>query len=203
MFTSSSTNQYTAHAKTLLAQAKACLKENKWDFVTSKHDTHLFKQTIDGSSFPRYFTKSTIKKPMEQVVDLIWKNNEDGAKRNDQSVIDWRVVESGENYRVCSQHNEMSWPIWNRHIVFAQVKFVEKEATYVVAFSVDHPDVKNETDTVRGKLNMSVYEFIPNSLNSTTVRLVVHFDPCGTIPVYIVNLFTGNMVEKFNRWNSN
>lgn len=196
------TNQYTAEATTLLAQAKTCLKENKWDFVTSSHATHLFKQTVDDSPFPRYLVKSTIKKPMNQVVDLIWKNGEDGAKRNDPSIIDWRVVESGENYRVCSQHNEMKWPIWNRHIVFAQHIFVEKEATYVIAFSIDHPGVDNETDTVRGKLNMSMYEFVPISANLTTVRLVVHFDPCGTIPAYIVNLFTGNMIDKFNKWNS-
>jgi hypothetical protein len=203
MLDSSITNSYTARGSMLLTQAKTYLKENKWDFVATSHVTHLFKQTVADSSFPRYLIKSTINKPMDQVVDLIWKNNEAGAKKNDPSIIDWRVVESGENYRICSQHNEMKWPIWNRHIVFAQHIFVEKEATYVVAFSVDHPGVDDETDTVRGKLNMSVYEFLPVSANTTTVRLVVHFDPCGTIPAYIVNLFTGNMVEKFNKWNSN
>jgi hypothetical protein len=70
-----------------------------------------------------------------------------------------------------------------------------------VAFSVDHNSAPTDTKKyVRTILHMSVYEYIANSDNSTTISRIALMDPCGAIPDWVVNMFSGNMVVMFNKW---
>ena len=91
--------------------------------------------------------------------------------------------------------------IWSRHSVFAQVKLEKENVTYLVAFSVDHPFApRDDKNFVTTKIHMSVYEYIDNKNDTTDVTRIALVDPCGNIPVWLVELFAGNMVNLFNKW---
>ena len=96
----------------------------------------------------------------------------------------------------------MPQPIWPRHIVFAQTKFNDVTDTiYLVAHSVDHPKVSREDAThARGTVYMSVYSYKDNHDGTTSIRKITHINPNGYIPVTLINMYVGNMIDMFNRW---
>jgi len=130
-----------------------------------------------------------------------WAVNEELAMKNDPKLTMWREVEKGNNWKVCSQYNSMMWQMWPRHTVFAQVRFDEGNTTKLVAYSVDHPSVPRQDKThVRSNVHMSVYEYKDNGDNTTQVTRITQIDPCGSIPVALVDLYSGNLVNLFNSW---
>jgi len=113
----------------------------------------------------------------------------------------WCVVENGDNYKVCSQYTDMTWPLYPRHIVYAQYKIDEGDSTYLVSFSVDHPNVKTDEKThVRSKVHISAYTYVDNHDGTTTVRRILQVDPCGNVPTSVVDYFSTSVMNMFAMW---
>ena len=196
---------YNTQANKVLECALKLFDLEEWKQVSEKMGTKLFKLTPDKCDFPCdfpcYKTTTTINKPKNDVVSKLWNVTEQKTKEYDPKLISWTEVERKDNWKVCSQYNEMGPFIWQRHSVFAQVKIEIGDVTYLVAFSVDHPNVQTDTTKyVRTNIHMSVYEYVDNKDGTTDVTRVALVDPCGKIPVWIVELFAGNMVDMFNKW---
>jgi autonomous glycyl radical cofactor GrcA len=198
-----------ADGKEYVVQAQAILKrlneinsdEQKWQFVVTKEGTSLYKKTYDNCPTPCYLTQTTIAKSKDALLNNIWVMDEKKAKVNDPKLSMWTEVEKGQGWKVCSQHNEMGWPIWPRHIVFAQVRFDDGNVTHLVAFSVKHKKAPVDVAThVEAKLHMSVYRFEQNKDGTTTINRYAQLDPCGNIPIWLVNMYAANQVDMFNRW---
>lgn len=198
---------YMADAKKVLALAKSYTENNTWEHVVTTEGTELYKYDMPSvCPTPCYLTKTKINQPMDKVVNWLWKINEDGAKENDPSVLDWREIEKTDNFKIVSQHNKTGltgWVFWPREIVFLQAKFENKDENTVnlVACSVEHPSVPlNDKKYVRARLHMSVYTFKADGPNATKIQRVTQLDPCGSIPVSIVNWFATGQVRMFNNW---
>ena len=133
--------QYLEQAGALLKVFDALRAADDWQPVVTKEETSLSrKERPEVCALPCYLVRTVINKPKNVLVDKIWAVNEEGARRNDPKLTAWREVERGNGWKVCSQYNAMSWPIWPRHTVFAQVRIDdEKDTTKLVGFSVEHP----------------------------------------------------------------
>lgn len=193
---------YNKRANELLEFALKTMQSTEWQQVSEKLGTKLYKLKLpDKCDFPCYMTKTTIDQPKDTVVSKLWNVTEQKTKEWDPKLTSWREVERKDNWKVCSQYNEMGTLIWPRHSVFAQVKLEKENTTYLVAFSVDHPSAPTDKKNfVTTKIHMSVYEYVDNGNNTTNVTRVALVDPCGNIPVWLVELFAGNMVNLFNKW---
>jgi hypothetical protein len=187
--------------------------DQKWKHVVTKENTELYKKKYpDICPIPCYLTTTTIGKPMNELVNKIWLMDEDKAKENDPKLTMWTEIDKGVlddniSWKVCSQYNSMMWPIWPRHIVFAQVKINrpatsdKPETTQLVAFSVDHEKAPIDTKThVQAIVHLSVYDFISNKDGSTIINRITQVDPKGGIPVGLINMYATNQVDMFNRW---
>lgn len=195
--------KYFEKAQIVLARVDEIKADKqKWAFVADKHDTLLFKKDYPKiCSLPCYLTQTVFAKSRKELVDKIWVMDEDKAKKNDPKLTMWKEVEKGDGWKVCSQYSGMMWPIWPRHVVFAQVKIEEKGVTRLVAFSVDHKKAPVNAKThVEAHVHMSVYEFVDNKDKTTTVSRYTHVDPMGGIPDWLVNMYATNQVDMFNRW---
>ena len=53
---------------------------------------------------------------------------------------------------------------------------------------------------VRSRVHLSIYEFKETGKETTQVTRITQIDPCGSIPVPLVNMYAGNLVDMFNRW---
>lgn len=212
---------YIKTAHTVLTKAKTLIEEEvkweqttseeekkKWEHVVTTEGTELYKkEMLDVCPVPCYLARTVIKKPLKTLVDKLWIIDEKTTKINDPSVKEWKELEKTENHKVCSQYNKMGMFIWDRHVVYAQVKIEEPDTgkTYIVAFSVTHPLAPfDEKNYVLGKVHMSVFELKKDtkdeSGNSTVITKLAHIDPCGDLPVSVINMFASTQVEMFNRW---
>ncbi len=217
--------KYVKTAETILAKAKALIEEEakweqaalaktvveekrKWEHVVTTDGTELYKKEMpEVCPIPCYLARTVIKKPLQTMIDKLWLIDENGTKSNDPSVREWKEIEKTETHKVCSQYNKMGQFIWDRHVVYAQVKIADAEtgSTYLVAFSVTHPSTPfDEKNYVCGYVHMSVFEFKKDtkdeSGNSTVVTKLAQIDPCGDLPVSVVNMFASTQIDMFNRW---
>lgn len=203
---------YMEKAQKILTKAKKMFEENPtedsniWEHVVTKSGTRLFKRESlsNDQTVPYYYMLTTINHPASKLVDRIWKINEEDAKKNDPTLTDLSVIERTDFHRVYSQYHAITWPVWPRHVVYAQYKFDEQGVQYIVSFSIDHPKVLlDDEQYVRGNIRMSVYEFkeiMVNGKSSTSAKRIAQIDPCGSIPSFIVNMFAENQVNVFNSW---
>jgi len=174
----------------------------EWSLVTDKEGSRLFKkERPDVCPFACYMINTVINKPKEEVVAKVWGINEAGAKKNDPKLISWRKVHDGDKCKVLSQFNATGPLMWQRHMVFSQVRIDEKDSTKLVGFSVDHSDAPtDEKNYVRAHMHMSVWEFKEKDKNTTEVTRIAQVDPRGNIPVWLVSWYAGNMLDMPNRW---
>lgn len=173
--------------------------ENNWEYITTVEGTKLVKQTI--SDIPCYLGSTIINKPIEKLINKVWKIDVNTAMKNDSTMTDCKIIESSNVHRVYSEYHKMTWPVWPRHVVYAQVKVEENNITYIVSYSINHSKVPLDTNNyVRSNVIMSVYEYVPIDKNITSVRRLTQIDPCGTIPKFIVDVFANKQIEKLNSW---
>jgi hypothetical protein len=216
--TSPKQNPYLEKATELLEEAtKLHVDKKHWEYVLEKENCTLHRRPRDGSTVPCFLVETSFKKPKQDVLKNIWGDSfkEEDAKKNDPKLIDWRVVEKEDNktgeasceasceasWKVISQHNKMGFPIWPRQITFAQTRIDQDNKTYLVAYSVNHPSAKVDTSKyVESIICISVYCFTDNGDKTTSVWRITQADPCGNVPVWLINLYAGNLVDMFNKW---
>jgi hypothetical protein len=183
-------NKYQVTASNVLRQAQDYLTQQDWTHLsTNKHGTILKKKDFPSvSPISCFMIHSTINKPAAELVSKIWDVNETIVKKGDHEITSWRAVESGPNWKVCHQTNSAPWPIWPRELAFAQVKIVDDRTTWLVAFSVGHPDVpRRDKEFVRAHIFMSIWGFTALDKNKTQVCRIAHVEPKGLIPAFIVD----------------
>ena len=195
------TNIYLTKALEILNETKQSLEEKDWVFVLENDGTLLEKKEFpEICPTPRYKLNSIIDKNTQDLINKIWCADYDSSKRDDCDIIDWEIVESGDDCKVIRQTNKMPWPIWTRESVVAQVKIVDDNITWIISYSIDHELVPiDEANYVRTGVYMSVYGF-ENCENATKVYKVVQINPAGSIPVSVVNMYAGKLANAVNKW---
>lgn len=176
--------------------------ESGWTSQIAGDVSLEWKMYPETCRFAAYRTKSTFKKPKEEMIGKIWGINEAGAKKNDPKVTHWKIVEEDtvNGWKVIEQEVAMGMMISHRHVVFCQARVDEGNKTYLVAYSVDHPSAPLPRGQVVTSLHMSVYEYVDNGDGTTTVTRITQVDPNGTIPEFVINMFTGGLVNLFYAW---
>jgi len=113
----------------------------------------------------------------------------------DSDILDWSVVETGDDYRVYYQENNLPWPLWHRTTVYVQYLIEEDGTYYWVGVSTTHPDKPDEPKKfVRATITISVYAFEPHSDGSKVTRLL-HVNPQGNIPAGVVNSLSSALIN--------
>lgn len=201
-------NKYLAAGSEVLRQAKDYLSQPDWTHISkNKNGTILKKKDLpEISSIPCYLVETMINKPVNDLVSKIWDVDEMIVKKNDPEITSWKQIESGTgsskaksgnggSWKVCQQTNSAPWPIWPRELAFSQVKIVEDDTVWLVAFSVDHPLVPlRDKEFVRAHIFMSIWCFTPEN-GLTMVRRIVHVEPRGLIPTWVVNATVNKHVD--------
>jgi len=192
---------YIAQATELLGEAKQLFNDSDWKHVSTKNGIDLHSMDNGTCPFPAYRVRSTFNKSKDELVNNIWGvNSVEQAKVNDPKLVSWERIAFGDNWKVISQTNTTVWPIWPRQIIFCQVKFEEEDHTYLVGRSVDHQGASLVDGHVLAHLHMSVYDYCDNKNGTTTVNRITLLDPKGQMPVGLVTMYAGNLVNLFESW---
>ena len=186
------TNPYQAGIKKLLETAKTYLSETDWTDVKSGSEKTTMKKKYFTKLSPIacYILTTQTNKSVEQLTSKIWDVNEEIVKKNDHEITMWEQPYSGENWKVCHQTNSMPWPLYHRELVFQQSKIIEGDTTWLIASSVNYKEINVKTDPKTyylANIIMSVWKFTKISQDRTQITRIVHVEPNGLIPEFVVN----------------
>ena len=195
-------DRYTKHANELLEVAKADFDANDWTEYKSKGNIQMwYKYYPDVCDLARYKIQATIKKPIQTVLGYVWNASFESMNKEDPGLIDFEVLETGQNYKVRRFLHQLKWPVWNRETVFTQVKHEEGNDIYLIGYSVNHGGAPLKQDeNVRTKVHLSVYKYTKVDDNTTRLQRVAQVDPCGQIPHWMVEAKAGKAMETFEKW---
>jgi len=193
---------YTENANELLRIAKADFDDNNWTPYKNKGDIKSwYKYYPKVCNLARYKIEATINKPIQTVLGYVWDATFDSMNKEDPSLIDFEILETGENYKVRRFLHQLSWPVWNRETVFTQVKHQEGNDVYLIGYSVDHNKAPLKThENVRTTVHLSVYKYTRVDQNTTRVQRVAQIDPNGDIPHWMVEAKAGKALDTFAKW---
>ena len=190
-------------------QARKLLIEVKKDLILTdwkpyKNDgivTMEYKYHPDVCDLARYLISTTIKKPINTLVDYVWDATLESMQKDDPSVKELEILEIGANYKVRRIVHGMSWPVWDRETVFNQVKYHEGNNIWLIGYSIDHHRAKlTPSKNVRTNLHLSVYKYTALDENTTSIQRVAQIDPSGNIPHFIVESVAGKAMKTFKSW---
>lgn len=183
------TDKYLKSGNLVLERFKTLFAESGWTQVSkNSKGTILLKKDIPTSSIPCYHLETTLNHKATDLASKIWDVNEEIVKKYDGDISYWKEIEKGENWKVCHQTTSAPWPVWPRELAFSQVKIIDKNTIWLVAFSVDHESVPlRDKEYVRANILMSIWGFTEVSPDMTKVQRIVHVEPKGSIPVWLIN----------------
>jgi hypothetical protein len=189
---------YVALATSALEKAKTYLS-GKWIFISeNENGTTLEKQTFsDISDFSCFKLETTLNKSKDELIRKVWNVTETTVKESDSDIYSWKQLEYGSNWKVCHQFNTMPFPLYTRELLFTQVRFDEGHTTWLVATSIEDHLKKGPHPywCTRANIYMSIWGFTPLGPNRTRVSRIVHVEPGGLIPPFIVDSTVGKHVK--------
>jgi len=176
--------------------------KNMWTLNSERDEVRLYQQDCpDVCNLPCYMIESLYSLSKDDMVDKIWLMNEEKAKESDAKITMWREIEKGDNYRICEQYTSMNWPLYPRHLIYAQYKIDRDDNTYLVSFTIKHPTVKvNEKTHVESICHLSVYGYEKVNDKHLNVWRILQVDPQGNITTSLISYYSKTFMDRFVEW---
>src|SRR4030042_4024796 len=143
----------------VLHNFKVFKDDTEWSHSITKENTSLYSKYVDDNKLPHYMVKTVIDKDFDELADKMWKPTYEKFKEYDKNITSLKIIEEGEHWKVISVTSSPGLIIKDRQFVYLQTKITEGDIVYLVLFSVDSDLVAESDKYVRGKMNMSVYEY--------------------------------------------
>lgn len=171
----------------------------KLTLVSPPNGSKLCKLDNNVCAFPCYEASLQSKKTANHWIDRVWNVNEKIVKSDDIDAASWEILESGTNWRIVRQVNNMKWPIWPREVVFAQIRLDCDAGSYLVMYSVNHPKAPlRPNDFVRAHMHTNIYAFEQKD-GHVYASKTSQIDPAGDLPVWLVTKYTDKLTHMLNR----
>ena len=182
-------DKYLKSGNIVLESFKTLLSESGWTQVSkNSKGTILRKKDVTTSSIPCYHLETKLNHKAIDLASKIWDVNETIVKKYDHDITFWKEIEKGDNWKVCHQTTGAPWPIWPRELAFSQVKIIDNDTIWLVAFSIDHELVPlRDKEYVRANILMSIWGFTEITPDQTLVTRIVHVEPKGSLPTWLIN----------------
>ncbi|XWV24590.1 START domain containing protein [Tupanvirus deep ocean] len=177
------------------------LDDNNWEVVLESEGITTQKKMLPGCDIACFRSFGVINSEKNSLVEYVWNtySNFDSVRSYDLDVSEYGIIcDFDDNSRVCRQVNSLPWPMWPRETVYLQKREDIGGASYIYMYSVECNEVpRQDNKYVRATINISAYVFRP-TIDGCMVYRIAHVDPCGSIPVSLVNSYatkTTNMIR--------
>lgn len=172
------------------------LEIDKWN--TLSEDNGIITQEINvGQALTCGRAYGIISGQFDNIVQSVWDIYTDieSMLKLDPDVIEFEVMQNfDEDTRLIRHVNKLPWPMWPREFVYIQHRvYVNPDTAYIYMYSCDgHPE--NPDKYVRGNICISAFSFKNSELGIFVYRSGL-IDPCGNIPVSIVNMYRSKAAD--------
>ncbi|XWV25822.1 START domain containing protein [Tupanvirus soda lake] len=175
--------------------------DNDWEVVLESEGITTQKKILHGSDIACFRSYGVVNADMDDLMEYVWNtySSFDSVRSYDLDVSEYGIISNlDQNTRICRQVNSLPWPMWPRETVYLQRSEDCAGASYIYMYSVECNEVpRQDNKYVRAIINISAYVFRP-TIDGCMVYRIAHVDPCGLIPVSLVNSYatkTTNMIR--------
>jgi len=157
----------------------------------------MHSRPVPGSNFKLYRGSKKVKGNPRKLCLADANADEAMMKFFDKNTLEWKEVEVlDKDTKVMYILQDLPWPVWDRDVVFVQKIIEEDNKLYQIIKSVEHPKAPElPKKYVRCKVHITGYVFEPaepgeklDTATSTICTRIVHADPMGSIPAWVVEM---------------
>ena len=170
-----------------------------WKLRKDENGIRVFTANSENSSFKSVKVECIVKSKLSQLVAFLLdiEKQHSWVYNNQSSKLLKKV---SENELIFYSEIDVPWPCTDRDYI---AHFVIKQVNPQLMTIDSHaePDLLPPTDNrVRVKVSNAHWDVMPESAGKLKIVYTVHFDPCGSIPAWLINLFiTKGPYQTFDR----
>ena len=160
----------------------------EWQEVKRADDIQLFSSTVSGTAILMVRAIAVIDADINSVKTVI----DDVAHHPDwlPYLTETRVLEQkSATDRLLYSRFDASWPARDRDVVY-RVRIIQNEDGSIIYQQQSQQSslMPEQDDYVRATLMQGSYSLMPVDENQTQVELLLHANPSGKLPLWIVNI---------------
>lgn len=181
--------QYTAVAQQGLKRLKELEVYSKWE-PNGEKPCAMFKTEIDGRVASKGIAK--VNYNIEKVFAFL--DQEATLKKLNPQLLEIKVLEGNDNYRINYQQYKGIWPVDNREFVSSSTKEKNSDKIYIATCACQFPYPESK-GVVRGEVYVGGYIIEKISEDVTQITYISDADLKGSIPGMIKNTLSAKQGE--------
>lgn len=169
-----------------------------WKRVLEQDGVEIFLADVPNSNFKAFRSKGIVKGNIEKYLALYREVGE--MKKWSPKIIEKIVIkEVSDIEAITYQIDDIPWPAQDRDLILNNKLFLDKEGKTlkVLLHSVEDPSYPPTDKYVRAQVNWAVFSIRPETKDTTLIDFMIHADPKGEIPAWIVNQIQRKWPFKF------
>ena len=181
------------------AQPPSSVMKGQWSPIFEKNGIKVYKQKLHDNPLLALRAHGKLNSSIESLLTIFRdvKGSLQWAPRLKERFI---LKNISESEAIVYEVRQLPWPCKNRDLVLHNKLFFDKQNKSLVlrTWSVDgFPQDPSNPEFVRADISYSAITMKPLSKETTKVEIVIHVDPRGDIPKWLVNLIQKNWPYKF------
>ena len=181
---------YVDYAETAIEKVKYAFDlsaKDDWNEEKLDDTAKLWSRYTEGSDIKLYKRTMDVNAPLDKCVDFFSK--QENMVDVNSSVIFGKTYEKiTEDAWFSNTKYQGNFMISDRDVVAFNYKMTLSDGSIIIsAFSVEHPELPEESGVIRSNLQVYIFHFTPVSENKTTVMNIGRSDVKGSIPITFVN----------------
>lgn len=184
-----SPQEYTNIAQQGLKRLKELESFEKWE-ANGEKPCAMFKTEIDGRVASKGVAK--VNYNIEKVFGFL--DQEDTLKKINPMLLEIKVLEINENYRINYMQYKGIWPVDNREFVNVSAKEKNSDKIYISTCACAYPYPASK-GVVRGEVYVGGYIIEKLGENATQITYISDADLKGSIPGMVKNTLSAKQGE--------
>jgi len=195
-------------ANEILESVLTMLDSNEWLTQSESNDgikieTHKY----NNSDILCVKANSIVNSQPEKLCDYLWTMKKDLVKYHDPAMTEFDIIYYSDDVKILRQVNKIVYPIKDREIVYFVHKIYKNGGIWLVNFSINHENCPENNKYVRATLNFSIVGFVEEKEKEkehrkTMVYTIIHMEPNGHIPSFIINMYYWKTAYYIKYWKS-
>lgn len=172
--------------------------KGEWQKILEQDGVEIFLADVPDSKFKAFRSIGVVKGNIEKYLALFREVGE--MKKWSPKIIEKTVVKDVSDIEAITyQIDDIPWPAQDRDLILTNKLFLDKDekTLKVLLYSVEEPSLPPTKKYVRAQVNWAVFSIKSQTKETTHIDFMIHADPKGEIPAWIVNQIQRKWPFKF------
>lgn len=170
----------------------------EWQKVFSRDGFEVFVADVPNSDFKAFRARGVVEGNITKYLTL-YRNVEDMKDWSPKLIDKYAIAESSDIEAITYQADDIPWPAQDRDLILQNKLYLDKKNKMlkVLTYSVKLKNYPPNQRYIRAEINWGVFSIKPLNPNQTYIDFMIHAEPKGSLPAWIVNQIQRKWPYKF------